>query len=467
MPPLPMSALATDSARHDPVEIPATAAAPWVERLLWVFMASFAFDYRASQAREAAGGAGFDQLIFLALAVFSTGGILYLGWRHLLVRPGAWLVLGWAGFIAFMAANATLQGVPPGRSLRILLPLALCLAGMMNAHIAGCVGVKPSRIVAPVFAAACMNVMWRIFHGFAFKGVTMETARVEVQSSANNWLAAWIGCALLLRARFHPLLPLAVGILFFGIFITVTRSLLFPVMASACASSLCFLLGVKWGIYRPADAVRRLWPGAVIAALALGAIGLAALAEPHQIERWNERLFHHAADRNTTADISFLTRMAEADAIFEILNREPVHYLHGRGIGASYYWHPDYMPEIHLVFPPNVEVGEDVWFAGHSTWTYSLFSGGIIGLLAHLALIGGTMAASLAAARSNATDPGPQQWLAFLPFIAAACLLSETLTSNPFDERLAAMIFGVMAGLSQAFLVRASWIHAGLPPSQR
>jgi hypothetical protein len=453
------------SERHDAVGIPATAAAPWIERLLWVFMISFAFDYRASQAREASGGAGFDQLLFLGLAVLSTAGIVLLGWRHLLVRPGAWLILGWGGFLAFMAANALLQGVAPGRALRIIQPLVLCLAGIVNAHIAGCAGVRPSRIVAPILTAACINVLWRIFHGFVFKDVTLETARVEVQSSANNWIAAWIGCALLLRSRFHWTLLAATSVLFIGIFVTITRSLLFPVMASALASGLCFVLGTRWGIFRPFDAVKRLLPVFALTGVAALGIGLAALVEPLLLERWNERLFHHAADRNTKHDISFLTRVAEADAIFEILNRDPVHYLHGKGIGASYYWHPSYMPEIRLVFPPDEEIGDDVWFAGHSTWTYSLFSGGVIGLLAHITLLVGTMAASLIAARANASDPGPDQWLAFLPFIAACCLLSETLTSNPFDERLAAMIFGVMAGLPQAFLVRASWIHAGLRPS--
>src|SRR5689334_416813 len=122
------------TATHDAVEVPATPAAQWVERLLWVFMASFAFDYRASQAREATSGAGIDQLLFLALSIFSTAGILYLGRRHLLVRPGAWLILGWGGFLAFMGMNAMMQGVAPGRSVRIILPLVLCLAGMMNAH---------------------------------------------------------------------------------------------------------------------------------------------------------------------------------------------------------------------------------------------------------------------------------------------------------------------------------------------
>jgi len=281
-----------------------------------------------------------------------------------------------------------------------------------------------------------------------------------VQSSANNWLAGWIACCVLLRRGFDWRLPVGFGILFTGIFITITRSLLFPVIAGGFAASLCYLIGRFWGIFQFRELPRRLMPLGAVAGIGLVALGGVAAVAPTMIERWNERLFHHASDRNVKSDISYLTRRAEADAILHILNKDPVHYVNGKGIGASYYWDPAYMAEIHQVFPADMELGYDVWFGGHSLWTNSLFSGGVIGVSAYLLLLGGTMTISLRAARANATDPGPDQWLAFLPFVAVFCLVSESFTSNPFDERLAAIIFGVMAGLSQSFMVRASWIHA-------
>jgi hypothetical protein len=444
----------------DPVPVPRAPRAVWIERLLWVFALSFALDYRASVAREASGGTGLDQLLFVALAGGSTLAILALGRRFLVVRPLAWLIFGWGGFLGFMLLNAFAQGVDPGRSLRVIFPLFLCLAGLINVHIAGCAGIRPARIVAPILVAACVNVVWRITHGILFKGVTLETARTEVQSSANNWLAAFIGASLLLRRHLRPSLFVALAILFGGILITVTRSLLFPVLASALATTACLLLGARWKIYRPREIPRRFALSAALSALALAAVALMAVASPQIIERWNERLFHHASDRNLTTDISWLTREAEASAIFEILNADPIHYVFGKGIGNSYYWDPDYLPELRLVYPPDVELGGEIWFAGHSTWTYALFSGGAIGLLAYLALFGATAGLGLRAAHANASDPGPDIWIAFLPAIATACLLSETLTSNPFDERLASLIFGMMAGLPQTFFVRASWIHS-------
>lgn len=446
----------------DTVVLPQARHAAWVERLLWVFAFSFAFDYRAADPQ---GGGGIEQLLFLAACVGSTVGMVALGWQTLTVRPGAWLVGFWGIFVAFMLANAVLQGVQFGRTIRIILPLVFCLFGMVNAHIAGCMGIRPSRIVRPIFIIACINILWRIVHGFAFGEASVETVRFEVQSPATNWIAAWIGCAVLLRGRFHWSLLVACGVLFLGIVITVSRSLIFPVIVGGMAASVCFMLGVKWGVYHWSSLGRRLLPVGAALLLILFAIGAVAVLQPVMIERWDERLFHNASDRNLGSDISYLTRKAEADAIWKILASDPVHFINGRGVGSTYFWDRAYLPEISLVIPLKDAGVDEIWFAGHSIWTYGLLSGGVIAVTSYLVLLGGTAVSSLLAARANASGPGPDQWLAFLPFVATCCLLSESLTSNPFQERLIGILFGLMAGLPQAFMVRSSWIHTGNRPT--
>ena len=44
--------------------------------------------------------------------------------------------------------------------------------------------------------------------------------------------------------------------------------------------------------------------------LVVAGIGVSAVAYPTLIERWNDRLFHHAGDRNISMDVSWLTRRA-------------------------------------------------------------------------------------------------------------------------------------------------------------
>jgi hypothetical protein len=446
----------------DHVKIPKTREAVWVERLLWLFALSFAFDYRNAVAREGQGGTGIDQLLFLLSCVGATLGIVILGWRSLTVRPGAWLIGFWAVFVGFMLVNATLQGVMPSRSLRVTLPLAFCLFGMINVHIAGCMGIRPGNLVRPILVGACINVVWRIFYGLNFTGATLETSRLEVMSPATNWVTAWIGCAMLLRGRFHWSLLVASGIVFTGILVTVTRSLFFPVIASGLASGFCLMLSMRWGMVGWSGVWKRMVPlGAAFGVLIFG-IAAVAVVQPRMLERWNERLFHLASTQNLSADISYLTRKAEADAMMKILSEDPVHFINGKGIGSSYYWDRAYIPEINLVIPNEGDNFDGMWFAGHSVWTYSLLSGGVIALLAFILLLISTAWLSVISAKQNSSDPGPDQWLAFLPFIATCCLLSETLTANPFDARLVGIIFGMMAGLPQAFMVRASWIHTSV-----
>jgi hypothetical protein len=216
---------------------------------------------------------------------------------------------------------------------------------------------------------------------------------------------------------------------------------------------------MRWRLFAPGDLWKRLL--AVAGAIVLGVVSISAtaIALPDGLERWHERLFAPTGDRNMAADPSLLSRRAEADAIFKILNEEPVHYLHGRGVGASYYWDPAYLPELYQIYPEGVleDTGE-VWFAGHSVWTYALFSGGAIGVIALIGLFGSAILLSIRAAALNAPAPGPDSWLLYLPLVAALCITSQSFTSNPFDERLLGLLFGATIGLTQAGFVRASWI---------
>lgn len=440
-----------------PPRLPVTV---WIERLFFVFVMSFALDYRATDNSTGGGGGGMFQFVFLAVALASAGGIVLLGWRYIPVRPGVWPILATGLFLGFSLLNAPLQGVDPGRSLRMLLPLLLCFAALLSTHIAACSGVRASTIVRFLFIASCVNILWRILHGFLFKEVSLETVRVEVQSPSSNWIAAWLGCALLLRGRFHWSVLLAFSVLFTGILITITRSLLFPILASAVSTSLCFFLGCRWRAFSPSELWKKSLPVVAVCSILLLALGISIAAYPRLIERWNERLFHNISERNLSADISYLTRKAEADAIRKILSDDPVHLFHGKGLGASYYWDPAYLPEIAMVFPAD-DLAEttDIWNIGHSTWTYSLFSGGVVSLLFHLIFFVSIGWLSLRSARANASDPGPDYWLSFLPFVALCCILSETITSDPLHERLAGLTFGIMAGLPQAFFIRSSWLH--------
>lgn len=426
-------------------------------------MMSFAFDYRAETPTTIST---LVQYGFLAIAGSITVLIIIVGAPFISVRPGAWLLGIWALFLVFMAGNALLQQVPLTRFLKTGLPFFLTFAAMLNAHIVASSGVRLAQLATPVFVVAMINIVWRIVFGLVFTSVDLNTARSEILSPALSWSAAFIGCSILLRSKFHWTMLLAITALFTAMLLSITRSLIFPITASALATSLFFLFGLRWGAFRIQDLFKRVLPVVVVALAGLFLIVGIFVAFPHSMVRWQERLFSPTDDRNMANDPSLLTRQAEAKAIFDILDRKPLHYVNGMGVGASFYWDDDYFPELYMVYDAeDLELmSTDIWFAGHSIWTYSLFSGGFIALTAFIGLFVGTIAFSLSSAAANANSPGPDYWLLFLPAVASICILSESATSNPFDERLLGMIFGATFSFAQAGFVRAHQLrNLGLP----
>lgn len=454
--PTPLQMLLADA--PDPVQIPRNWRTLWIQFFFWVFMLSFSFDFRSENG---SGSSTLFQFLFLAVAASSTGGILLLGFPYLRIRPGAWVLWLWGLFLLFMFGNAFLQGVPPGRFLRTGLPFLLSFAAMLNGHMAACSGIRLAHLAAPIYVTVIINIVWRMIYGLAFTEATVETVRVQILSPALGWAAAFMGCSIMLRSRFHWTLLLAAACFFTALLLSITRSLLFPIAISGVATTAFFLLGMRWGAFHLQDLFKRLIPLTVAGGGALLLIISLFIAFPSSLDRWQERLFSPTNDRNIVADPSLMTRQAEAKAIFDILDREPVHYINGMGVGASFYWDDDYFPELYSIYDKDEleEMSSDIWYAGHSIWTYSMFAGGFIALTAFIGLFITVISFSIASAAANAKNPGPDYWLIFLPAVSALCILSESATSNPFDERLLGMIFGATFSFAQAGFLRASWLQ--------
>lgn len=439
--------------------------------LVWVFALSWAFDFKADLADGSAGGS-LLQGLFLAVSVGSAAGVVVLNWSYLPARPVGGLVVLWGAFLAYAVVQAGLLGVPPGRFLRVALPYLLLGLGLVISHLASCRGVRPSQIVAPLVVAGCLNVLWRIFHGFAFKGATLETVRLEVFSPAMNPLIAFLGCAILLRPRLHWSVWVVGLVTLTGVLVSVTRALLFPMAVAGLAGGLCLLLGMRWRIFQRAQLWRKTLTAASAGAALLVLLGILQLAVPLLVERWTGRLFHSARS-TTTTDISWVTREAEAAGMWKSLEADPVFFLTGKGMGGEYFWDPAYWPELYTVFPRDYNFSEPIWFNGHSVWTYTLFSTGGVGVLCHVAFFCAVVVVALRVVRGQAAAADPEAWLGFLPVLMVFCLLSESVTSNQLAERLTGVMLGMAAGAPQALvrsaLQRRRWLGAvrSLPAGAR
>ncbi|MEM9480028.1 MAG: hypothetical protein AAGA58_10285 [Verrucomicrobiota bacterium] len=432
-----------------PLQHPAPLPIPPMQRVIgWLtvlFCCSFLFDFRG----EESGGSAV-QYVYLLIAVGSTACIALLGFRTLLAKPGVYLLALWFGYLVWAAVVATLNGVSPNHSLRILLPPLLCGCGILVAHVAACHGVRARTIVTALLVAAVGNILWRFFYGFAVKGATVDTARAEILSPALDWIIAFVACSLVLDRKLKPSTLIVAGIVLVTVMISVTRAVLLPIAMGGIMATVCLGICLAWRALDLSHLGRKAIQAGVAIATLAGFVIILALSQPAVTERWVERLFY-AQGGKTTVDASWLTRKAEAKAMWDILSEEPISFVYGKGVGAGYHWDSSFYPELYLVYPADFDFSGTFHFAGHSVWTYALFSGGVIGVLFHLGLFAGIMVFSIAGARAALQSGNFHPAIAFLPFVAAWCALSQSATSNLFDERLAGLMLGLMAGLPQVY----------------
>lgn len=459
-----LQAISSPQAEIDP---PPARGLGWYRLLFVVFLFSFVFDYKSPDLEFGAVSTGGSIFQFAFLGIALLAGILgtLTGVRHLFVRPGVYLVILWWGYVLMSLCVAFLWGNDIGRVLRLAIPMLLVGFGLNLSLAAASCGMRPGEAVRWFLFAALANVIWRFVFGATMSRTPLSEIRMEVLSPAIGFLFAWTGCALILRNRFTWWSLLVLGIPLFVAVISITRSLALPLVISFLAAFFCLALAMMWRMYDMRFPFRKIGPLVAMGVGGLFVVAMVALMQPNLADRWYQRMFDNRGEAGaTTEDLSSLMRKAEAKSMWDILAQEPHSFIYGRGLGAAYYWDEDYFPELFLVYPADRhQFPDEIFSAGHSIWTYTLFSTGFVGVLITLLSFFVPMGLSLHSARLNShTVMGPRAWdsfLVFLPFIAMLATLSESVTRNPFDERFTGPMFAFMMALPQFFYNRAFYLR--------
>ena len=416
---------------------------------VWIYCLSWAFDYRAA---EGSGGSPL-QYVFFAITLASAGAAMLLGFRRLFALPMGWLTLGWGGYVVSTFLVAQLNHVEFAWYLRNAIPPLLLLTSLGITQVAAAAGLSWKDVLWPMLAASVVNVLWRIFYALFVAGIPIEKVRVELLSPCLPFLMGYLFCGLALSRRM-PWLALAVGAVgTLSYVLSITRSAVFIVGSAGFAACGAVWLARRYGALPRGFGNVKLAHFFVILALGTGGAALTAFAVPVVIERWTERLFGPAGGEQSSADPSALTRYAETKAFYDLLNKEPLTWVYGRGLGSPYYWDESYAVELAEYTYGNEDefrgYTRDIRFPGHSIWTYAIFSGGVIGGICYLGLFAAAIVMSLHSTRLLVKARDYPVQVAFLPFIALMAYLSQSLTFNPFIERAGGLVLGIVIGFPQ------------------
>lgn len=447
------------------IDAPRTPLTKWIRCFYIIFALSFVFDYKAPDigfGSDKQGGSMF-QFLFLGMALGSGFMVTLIGYRHLLVRPGIYMVLLWWGYVAFMVVAALAQGNEFGRMVRLLVSPLLVALSVTVTHVAASSGMRIREIILWFLGTSLINILWKFGFGLLGSEVTINDVRMGILSPAMRFVFAWIACALILRPKFtfwiifvliFPMIPSVYSI---------TRSIALPIAASMATACFCLCLGILWKMYSIDQPIRKAGTVVVAGLAAVLAVVVMAMIQPQVIDRWVFRMVDNGSGA-TSEDLSALMRKAEAKSMLDILSEDPETFIYGKGLGAAYYWDESYFPELFLVYPEDRHQfnSDAIYTAGHSVWTYTLFSSGIIGVCITLGSFFFCAFLSVQSAYMNSKTVlgrrSPDSYIMFLPFAAMMATLSESITRNPFDERFTGILFGLMLGLPQFFYNRAYYL---------
>ncbi len=413
--------------------------------LYWVFCCAFACDFRGEE------GGNPIQYLFLAAALGSGAIMIATTPTAFSTKPVRLLTLLWWVYLASTAVVMVEAHVPPSQYLRCVLPPLLCGMGIIIGQAMHLRSYTAEQVIKPLIYAGMVSVVFRFIHAVYIQGIPIEQVRFEMLSPAIPLLFSVAVASAILGKKLNMLWVCGGAMALVSVMISVTRSYILTLIFAAMAAGVGFfimLLAGAWTTKDFAKKTRHFGIGTIVIVLSMAAL---CLVQPIVFERWFDRLFNDGGGK-TKQEVTYLTRAAEAKVMWDLLEEDPVRFVYGKGLGATYWWDRTYFPELLKVYGDIEIIDSDHWVPGHSVWTYSLFTGGFYAVACYLFLFGWLTVMGIAGAKASLRLNSAPPEMGFLPMIVGLCYFSQTLTANPFGERFSAQILGLCAALPQFFL---------------
>ena len=426
---------------------------PLLRLMIWVYGLAWAFDYRAVES-----GGSAVQFLFFGVSLASAAVVAAVARERLFVRPVGWISLLWLGYLVSTFVVALVNRVPMAYYLRNMSAPVLVQSSLFVTLAAAAYGFRLREVVLPLLIAGVVNSFWKIVYALLIAKIPLETVRIELLSMSQPFLLGYAMLAVALRPKL-PWGAIMIGaIAVLAYVLSVTRSAIFIVAAAGAGCVYAVMQAKRCGVLPTGYGRAKLAHLGAGASLLVVAAVLAWMVSPTVYDRWVDRLFYTPGGEQTELDPSTLTRLAEIKSFHDIMAEEPLTMLYGCGMGHPYYWDESFMPELAYTYyiPTFRHEVNEVWFPGHSIWTYAWFTGGVIGVAVYVGLFAGAVWVAVRSARllRHAPDYGAEA--AYLPLVGILSYLSLSLTFNVFTERSGGIVLGIMIGLPQ-FLCMEVW----------
>jgi hypothetical protein len=413
-----------------------------VESLVFLFPFSFALDFKGQE------GGSLEQALMaiVSVAIFL---MIFLAGRLRATR-GSGICIAWSFLVLMVGCfTAICYGVKLEFTMKMLLPYWLFVAGIWTGSVA-CNSLNAAwSLFFGMTAAGLVSLLFRYYYATQVRGLALEEMRYQILSPAIASLIAYVCASFCFSRKLNVSVLLTSMAITVMIGLSITRSFVITLIFAALGLPLLLWRLGRGNAFHSVYARWRKLGLLIALGGAIIGLGVAYWLRPDIFDSWEGRLYAHRTNTRSGEDVNYITRIAEVKGIWERVSGSPWSMIFGLGFGNTYQWSFDYSEEVRSVSAAMVySFFVPLWTAGHSPFNYALFFGGIPGLVWQICMF--LLPLSLGWRSIPLFRPVTNSRVLKLfsfSLLSVLLYLSQSITANPFAERLSAHYLGLSLGL--------------------